>query len=108
MSCLWTQVVQVSTCVRNPLAVLECQLRDSSLFVSTLPVDSSTLGWLITIQDVVRMLVLVLLLLGIMSYPLFHPWVVEPSFLARVYQATWDPSDVEMRKLTRRARGNHA
>ena len=28
----------------NPLAVLGCQLRDSTLFVSTLPVDSSTLG----------------------------------------------------------------
>ena len=28
----------------NPLAVLKCQLRDSSLFVSTLIVDSSTLG----------------------------------------------------------------
>ena len=27
----------------NPLAVLRCQLRDSILFVSTLPVDSSTL-----------------------------------------------------------------
>ena len=27
----------------NPLAVLKYQLRDSSLFVSTLPVDSSTL-----------------------------------------------------------------
>ena len=28
----------------NPLAVLRCQQRDSILFVSTLPVDSSTLG----------------------------------------------------------------
>ena len=28
----------------NLLAVLKCQLRDSSLFVSKLPVDSSTLG----------------------------------------------------------------
>ena len=28
----------------NPLAVLGCQLRDSTLFVSKLPVDSSTLG----------------------------------------------------------------
>ena len=27
----------------NPLAVLGCQLRDSILFVSMLPVDSSTL-----------------------------------------------------------------
>ena len=28
----------------NPPAVLKCQLRDSNLFVSTLPFDSSTLG----------------------------------------------------------------
>ena len=28
----------------NPLAILKCQLRDSSLFGSTLPVDSSTLA----------------------------------------------------------------
>ena len=28
----------------NPLAVLICQLRDSCLFVSTLPADSSILG----------------------------------------------------------------
>ena len=28
----------------NPLAIPKYQLRDSSLFVSTLPVDSSTLG----------------------------------------------------------------
>ena len=28
----------------NPLAVLGCQLRDSTLFVQKLPVDSSTLG----------------------------------------------------------------
>ena len=28
----------------SPLAVLRCQLRDSIPFVSTLPVDSSTLG----------------------------------------------------------------
>ena len=59
----------------NPLAVLKCQLRDSCLFVSTLPVDRSILGWLITIQDVFRMLILVLLLLGIMSNPLFHRWL---------------------------------
>ena len=34
--------------------------------------------------------------------------VVEPFFFARVYQATWDPTDVEMRELTQRASGNHA
>ena len=28
----------------NPMAVLGCQLRDSTLFVQKLPVDSSTLG----------------------------------------------------------------
>ena len=28
----------------NPLAVLKCQLRDFSLFVSNVPLDSSTLG----------------------------------------------------------------
>ena len=28
----------------NPLAVLGCQLRDSTLFVQKLPIDSSTLG----------------------------------------------------------------
>ena len=28
----------------NPLAILKCQLRDSSFFFYTLPVDSSTLG----------------------------------------------------------------
>ena len=28
----------------SPLAVLECQLRDSTLFAQSLPVDSSTLG----------------------------------------------------------------
>ena len=28
----------------NPLAVLGCQMRDSTLFVQKLPVDSSTLG----------------------------------------------------------------
>ena len=33
---------------------------------------------------------------------------VEPSFLKRVYDATWTDPDREMRKLARRARGNHA
>ena len=33
---------------------------------------------------------------------------VEPSFLARVHVATFDQADAEMRKLVRRARGNHA
>ena len=28
----------------NPLAVLGCQMRDSTFFVQKLPVDSSTLG----------------------------------------------------------------
>ena len=33
---------------------------------------------------------------------------VEPTFLARVHEATWQASDAEMRKLVRRARGAHA
>ena len=33
---------------------------------------------------------------------------VEPTFLARVADATWQNADVEMRKLARRARGSHA
>ena len=33
---------------------------------------------------------------------------VEPTYLARVYEATWQDADMEMRKLCRRARGSHA
>ena len=33
---------------------------------------------------------------------------VEPMFLARVANATWHDTDVEMRKITRHARGSHA
>ena len=33
---------------------------------------------------------------------------VEPTFLARVYEAMWQHADVEMQKLGRRARGSHA
>ena len=33
---------------------------------------------------------------------------VEPTYLARVYEATWQDADVEMRKLCRRARGSLA
>ena len=33
---------------------------------------------------------------------------VEPTFLARVSEATWQHADVEMRKLVRIARGLHA
>ena len=33
---------------------------------------------------------------------------VEPTFLARVHEATWKDPDAEMRKLVRRARGTHA
>ena len=32
---------------------------------------------------------------------------VEPTFLARVANATWHDADVEMRKIARRARGSH-
>ena len=92
----------------NLLAVLKFQLRDSCLFVSTLPVDSSTLGmadhhsrycWdadsrVVSAGDHIKSFVSSL--------------VVEPSFLARLNQAMWDPSDVEMRKVTWRVRGNLA
>ena len=33
---------------------------------------------------------------------------VEPTFLARVAEATWANADVEMRKLVHRAQGSHA
>ena len=33
---------------------------------------------------------------------------VEPTYLARVHEATLQDADVEMRKLCRRARGSHA
>ena len=33
---------------------------------------------------------------------------VEPTFLARVANATWHDADVEMRKIACRARGSHA
>ena len=56
------------------MAVLKCQLRDSSLFVSTLPVDSSTPGMADHHSIFVRMLILVLFLLEIMSNSLFHGW----------------------------------
>ena len=43
MSCgnQWSKYLLVQG---NPLAVLGCQIRDSTLFVLKLPVDSSTLG----------------------------------------------------------------
>ena len=33
---------------------------------------------------------------------------VAPTFLARVYEATWQYADVEMQKLGHRACGSHA
>ena len=33
---------------------------------------------------------------------------VEPTFLSRVHEATWQAPDTEMRKLVRRACGSHA
>ena len=33
---------------------------------------------------------------------------VEPTFLARVANATWHEADVEMRKIACHARGSHA
>ena len=75
------QVVQVSLVQGNPLAVLGCQLRDSTLFVSKLPVDSSTLG----VADhhsgcLLEVLVHVLVLVGNMTKPLFHHWWLNPPF----------------------------
>ena len=32
---------------------------------------------------------------------------VEPTFLARVFEATWQHTDVEISKFVRRARGLH-
>ena len=32
---------------------------------------------------------------------------VEPTYLARVHEATWQDADVEMKKLCHRARGSH-
>ena len=90
------------------MAVLKWQLRDSSLFVSTLPVNTSTLG---VADHHLRCC------LGVNArvdtcgehvQAFVSSLVAEHSFLARVYEATWDPSDVEMRKLTRRARGSIA
>ena len=40
----WSKYPLVYPLAGNPLAVLKCQLRDSTFLVSTLPVDSSTLG----------------------------------------------------------------
>ena len=60
---------------------------------------------LITTQDVVRVLIIMLLLVGHMTELLFHHWLF---FLVHVYQATWDSSGVEMRNLTRTACGSHA
>ena len=33
---------------------------------------------------------------------------IEPTFLTRVHEATWQTPDAEMRKLVRRARGTRA
>ena len=63
----------------NPLAVLRYQQRDSNLFVSTLPVDSSTLG----VADhhsrcCLEVLMLMLILVQNISKLLFHRWLLNP------------------------------
>ena len=91
----------------NPLAVLRYQQRDSILFVSTLPVYSSTLRvadhhsrccWSVDSRVVTS---------GTHDIAFVSSLFVELSFLAHVYQATWDPLDVEMSKLTCRGCGNY-
>ena len=69
----------------NPLAVLRCHQRDSILFVSTLPVDSSTLRvadhhsrYFLGVDTRV-------VTYAKHDYSFDSSLVVVPSFLARVY-----------------------
>ena len=43
-----------------------------------------------------------------MTKPLFQRWLLNLPSWCMFIRPTWDPSDVEMRKLARRASGNHA
>ena len=63
----------------NPLAVLGCQLKDSTLFLSC-QLIAQYLEPLITTQIVVKRLVHVLVLMGNMTKPLFHHWWLNPPF----------------------------
>ena len=58
--------------------LLGCQLRDSIWFISTFPVDSSTLGVADHHSRFVWVLILVLILVGNMTKPLFHCWLLNP------------------------------
>ena len=87
------------------MAMLECQLWDSTLFVQKLPVDNSTLG---VIDHHSGYCCQTFSTRGKQHQALFLSLVVEPYFWARVCDATWDSSDAEMRKLAYRARGTHA
>ena len=63
----------------NPLAVLGCQLRDSTLYMLELIVQH--LEWLITTQNGVRVLAHIVVLVGDMIKPLFHRWLLNLPFL---------------------------
>ena len=70
---------------RNPLAVLRCQQRDSTLFVSTLPVDSSKLGVVGHHSRYCLDADTRVVLCETHDLAFVTSLVVEPSFLARVY-----------------------
>ena len=78
MCCLWTQVVQVPTCVRESSGCIEMPIERFLVCLCQLyQLIVQHLGWLVTIQDVARMLILVLLLLDIMSNPLVNRWLLK-------------------------------
>ena len=92
----------------NTLAVLGWQMRDFTLFVQKLPVDSSTLGVVDHHLGCCCCIGTHVSMRGNYDSALISSLVVEPSFLARVCEATWDSPDAQMRNLARRARENHA
>ena len=57
------------------LWLLRYQLRDSSFLSQLCQLIVQHLEWPITTQEIVRLLILVLFLLGIMSNPLFLRWL---------------------------------
>ena len=63
----------------NPLAVLGCQLRDSTLFQS-FHLIAQHLEWLITTQVVIRVLVHVLVLVENMTKPFFIRLLLNAPF----------------------------
>ena len=64
----------------NPLEVLGCQLRDYTLVVSALPVDSSILGVADHHSRCFKGVGTLLVLVGNMTKPLFHRWLLNPPF----------------------------